>query len=212
MASSLYGSSLGDSVTVTKKASYYPAVQMTSDTVYTYSYTIKYNANGGSGAPSNQTYTDSSSTKTIQISSTTPSRSGYQFLGWSTSSTATSATYSAGSAYTFNYGTTQLYAVWKTAAITVTGTPDSYGVVGSAWSFKPTVSESGCSVTISGASWLSANGTNVSGTPTTPGTYNVTLTFSKTGFTSATKTFSITVLSALSFESSPTGGAIIYAV
>ena len=212
MASSSYGTSLGDSVTITSGGSYYPAVQMTSTTTYTYNFTIKYNANGGSGAPSDTTVTNSSTTKSITLSSTTPTRSGYTFLGWSTSSSATSASYSAGSAYTFNYGTTQLYAVWKTATITVTGTPDSYGVVGSAWSFKPTVSESGCSVSISGASWLSANGTNVSGTPTSPGTYNVTLTFSKTGFTSATKTFSITVLSALNFESSPTGGAIIYAV
>jgi len=212
MASSLYGSSLGDSVTPTGNAKYYPATQMTSNTVYTYSYTIKYNANGGSGAPSNTTDTSSSASKSITLSSTIPTRSGYNFLGWSKSSTATSASYSAGSSYTFDYGTTNLYAVWKEATITVSGTPDAYGVVGSAWSFKPTVSVDGCSVTISGASWLSANGTNVSGTPTTSGTYNVTLTFSKTGYTSATKTFSITVLSALSFESSPTGGAIIYAV
>ena len=212
MSTSQYGTSLGDSVTINSSGSYYPAVQMSSTTTYTYNFTIKYNANGGSGAPSDTTTTNSSTTKSITLSSTTPTRSGYQFLGWSTSSSATSATYSAGSSYTFNYGTTQLYAVWKQATITVTGTPDSYGVVGTAWSFKPTVSESGCTVTISGANWLSANGNNVSGTPTSPGTYNVTLTFSKTGFTSATKTFSITVLSALNFESSPTGGAIIYAV
>ncbi|MDY0292915.1 MAG: InlB B-repeat-containing protein [Desulfuromonadaceae bacterium] len=212
MASSLYGSSLGDSVTVTKNASYYPAQEMGSTTSYTYQYTIKYNANGGSGAPSNTTATASTTSKSITLSSTVPTRSGYTFLGWSTSSSATSASYQAGTAYSFNYGTTQLYAVWKQATITVTGTPDSYGVVGSAWSFKPTVSVSGCSVTVSGANWLSANGTNISGTPTSPGTYNVTLTFAKSGYTSATKTFSITVLSALDFTSSPTGGAIIYAV
>ena len=212
MATSLYGTSLGDSVTITSGGSYYPAVQMSSTTTYTYSYTISYNANGGSGAPSNTTTTASTTSKSITLSSTTPTRSGYTFLGWSTSSSATSASYSAGGSYTFNYGTTTLYAVWKQATITVSGTPDSYGVVGSAWSFSPSVSVSGCSVTISGASWLSANGTNVSGTPTAPGTYNVTLTFAKSGYTSATKTFSITVLSALNFESSPTGGAIIYAV
>jgi uncharacterized repeat protein (TIGR02543 family) len=212
MATSLYGTSLGDSVTPTGNAKYYPASQMTSTTSYTYNYTIKYNANGGSGAPSNTTATSSSTSKSITLSSSTPTRSGYTFLGWSTSSSATSASYSAGSSYTFSYGTTQLYAVWKSANITVTGTPDTYGVVGSSWSFKPTVSVDGCSVSISGASWLSANGTNVSGTPTSPGTYNITLTFSKTGYTSATKTFTVTVLSALNFESSPTGGAIIYAV
>lgn len=180
----------------------------TSYTCYLY-----YNANGGSGAPSTQSYTGTStSSHSFTVSSSTPTRSGYTFLGWSTSSSATSASYQAGTAYSFNYGTTQLYAVWKQATITVTGTPDSYGVVGSAWSFKPTVSVSGCSVTVSGANWLSANGTNISGTPTSPGTYNVTLTFAKSGYTSATKTFSITVLSALDFTSSPTGGAIIYAV
>ena len=212
MASSLYGSSLGDSVTVTKKASYYPAEEMGSTTTYSYQYTIKYNANGGSGAPANTTATASTTTKSITLSSTVPTRSGYTFLGWSTSSSATSASYQAGTAYTFNYGSTQLYAVWKQSTITVSGTPDSYGVVGTSWSFKPTVSVSGCSVTISGASWLSANGTNISGTPTSPGTYNVTLTFSKTGYTNAVKSFTVTVLSALDFTSSPTGGAIIYAV
>ena len=212
MASSLYGTSLGDSVTVSKKASYYPAVQMTSDTVYTYSYTVKYNANGGSGAPGNQTYTDSSSSKTIQISSTTPTRSGYQFLGWSKSSSASTATYSAGSSYSFDYGTTQLYAVWKQLTITVSGTLDQYAVAGNYWSFSPTVSVSGCFVSISGASWLSSTGTTVSGTPTQTGTYDITLTFSKSGYTSVTKTFTVTVISSLEFTSSPAGGAIIYAI
>jgi len=212
MASSLYGTSLGDSVTVTKKASYYPAVQMESSTVYTYNYTIKYSANGGSGAPSDTTTTASSSTKTIQLSSSTPTRSGYQFLGWSKSSTASSASYSAGSSYSFDYGATQLYAVWKQLSITVSGSPDQYAVVGSYWSFSPTVSVSGCSVSISGAPWLSSTGTTVSGTPTQTGTYDITLTFSKSGYTSATKTFTVTVISSLEFTSSPSGGAIIYAV
>lgn len=212
MASSLYGTSLGDSVTVTKSTSYYPAAQMTSSTVYTYSYTIKYDANGGSGAPSSTTATDSSQSKSIQISSTVPTKSGYQFLGWSKSSTATSATYSAGSSYSFDYGTTTLYAVWKQQNITVSGTPDSYAVAGNYWSFSPTVSVDGCSVSISGASWLSATGTTVSGTPTQTGEYSITLTFSKSGYTSATKSFTVTVISSLEFTSSPSGGAIIYAI
>lgn len=212
MASTSYGASLGDSVTVTKTTKYYPSEQMTSTTTYTYQYTIKYSANGGSGAPSDTTSTASTTSKSITLSSTKPTRSGYTFLGWSTSSSATSATYSSGGSYSFDYGTTQLYAVWKSASITVSGTPDQYGVVGSSWSFKPTVSVDGCSITISGASWLSVNGGTISGTPTSPGTYNVTLTFAKSGYTSATKTFSVTVLSALDFTSSPTGGAIIYAV
>lgn len=73
------------------------------------SYTIKYNANGGSGAPGNQTKWKD---QTLTLSSTKPTRTGYSFLGWSTSSTATTATYSAGGSYTANSAAT-LYAVWK---------------------------------------------------------------------------------------------------
>ena len=74
-------------------------------------YTIKYNANGGSGAPSNQTKTHN---KTLILSSTKPTRTNCNFEGWSTSSTATSATYSAGGSYTKNAAAT-LYAVWTLA-------------------------------------------------------------------------------------------------
>ncbi len=72
-------------------------------------YTVSYNANGGSGAPSSQTKTEG---VTLTLSATKPTRSGYTFLGWSTSSTAISATYSAGGSYTANAGAT-LYAVWS---------------------------------------------------------------------------------------------------
>lgn len=72
-------------------------------------YSITYNANGGSGAPGSQgvyagvTYT---------LSSTRPTRTGYTFLGWSTSSTATTATYQPGASVTPN-GNLPLYAVWS---------------------------------------------------------------------------------------------------
>lgn len=73
------------------------------------SYTISYNANGGSGAPGSQTKWKD---QTLKLSTTKPTRTGYSFQGWSTSSTATSATYSAGGNYTANAAAT-LYAVWK---------------------------------------------------------------------------------------------------
>lgn len=73
------------------------------------SYKITYNANGGSGAPGAQTKWKD---QTLTLSSTKPTRTGYSFLGWSTSSSATSATYSAGGSYTANSAAT-LYAVWK---------------------------------------------------------------------------------------------------
>ena len=79
------------------------------------SYKITYNANGGNGAPSAQTKWKD---QTLTLSSTKPTRTGYSFLGWSTSSTATSATYSAGGSYTANAAAT-LYAVWKANTYTV---------------------------------------------------------------------------------------------
>lgn len=109
------------------------------------SYTIKYNANGGTGVPGNQTKWKD---QTLKLSTTKPTRTGYSFLGWSTSSTATSATYAAGANYTANSAAT-LYAVWKANTYTVsynanggTGAPGSqtktYGVTLTLSSTKPT--------------------------------------------------------------------------
>ena len=84
-------------------------------------YTVSYNANGGSGAPSSQKYTYSPS-GTITLSSTIPTRQGYEFLGWSTSSDDKSAIYTAGDTFDRNtIGNTTLYAVWvmMTSFVTV---------------------------------------------------------------------------------------------
>ena len=80
------------------------------------SYKVTYNANGGSGAPGAQTKWKD---QTLTLSSTTPTRTGYSFLGWSTSSSTTTATYSAGGSYTANSAAT-LYAVWKANTYKVT--------------------------------------------------------------------------------------------
>ena len=72
-------------------------------------YTITYNANGGTNAPAAQTKTKDVA---LTLSSTEPTRTGYNFLGWATTSTASSAQYSAGSSYTANANVT-LYAVWE---------------------------------------------------------------------------------------------------
>ena len=74
-------------------------------------YTVSYNANGGSGAPSNQTKTYGT---TLKLSSTKPTRTNYNFLGWGTSASATTASYAAGANYTANAAVT-LYAVWQLA-------------------------------------------------------------------------------------------------
>ncbi len=77
----------------------------------TNTYTITFNANGGSGAPSSQSYTYNAS-GSITLSSTKPTRSGYNFLGWSTSSSG-SPSYSAGGSFSTSVtSNTTLYAVW----------------------------------------------------------------------------------------------------
>jgi uncharacterized repeat protein (TIGR02543 family) len=80
-----------------------------SDIIFSTAYTITFNANGGSGAPSS-IQTDSYGSATIP--SKTPSRSGYSFVGWAKSSSATSKSYTSGSSYSFS-GNITLYAVWK---------------------------------------------------------------------------------------------------
>lgn len=88
----------------------------------TYQYTIVYDANGGTGAPSNTSVVESTEPAWITLSSTEPTRSNYTFLGWSKSSTATSASYSAGGRGSFYSGTTTLYAVWQAQTTTYTHT------------------------------------------------------------------------------------------
>lgn len=78
--------------------------------------TLTYDANGGTGAPEANTKIGSGVATTI--SSTVPTRANYTFLGWSTSSTATTATYQPGGSITITSNTT-LYAVWKKNQITV---------------------------------------------------------------------------------------------
>ena len=95
---------------------YFPSGDV-SDTVYYYenTYAIAYNANGGSGAPANQV---KSHFTPLKLSTQKPRRTGYTFLGWSTSSTATTATYSPGDTYT-NNGRVTLYAVWASKTYTI---------------------------------------------------------------------------------------------
>ena len=82
---------------------------------YTTVYNLYYNSNGGSGAPTTDTFTYGVA-KTI--SSTRPKRTGYTFLGWNTSDTATTSAYSPGGTYTF-YGSVKLYAVWEVNDYTI---------------------------------------------------------------------------------------------
>lgn len=108
------------------------------------SYKITYNANGGSGAPGQQTKWAGTN---ITLSSTKPTRTGYSFQGWATSSGG-SVAYAAGATYSANASVT-LYAVWKANTYAVkynanggSGAPSqqtkTYGVALTLSSTKPT--------------------------------------------------------------------------
>ena len=71
-------------------------------------YTVTYNANGGSGAPKAD---PKHNNIPLHLSNTVPTRTGYTFKGWATSSTG-SVAYKAGASYTSNSSRT-LYAVWE---------------------------------------------------------------------------------------------------
>ena len=88
-------------------------------------YTINYNANGGTG-------TTASSSHTYGVAKALTnngfSRTGYTFLGWSTSPSATTATYTNGQSVSnlssTNGATVTLYAVWKVNSYTLTFNPN----------------------------------------------------------------------------------------
>lgn len=71
-------------------------------------HTVRFDANGGTGAPGNQTKWYGT---ILTLSSAKPTRTNYEFLGWSTSPTGT-ADYQSGGQYGADADVT-LYAVWK---------------------------------------------------------------------------------------------------
>ena len=130
------------------------------------SYKVSYNANGGSGAPSAQTKYYG---KTLTLSSTKPTRTGYIFKGWATSASG-SVAYASGASYTANAAVT-LYAVWQKITYTVkynanggTGAPSNqtktHGVNLTLSSTKPTrasyVDENGSTVSYTFKGWATS--------------------------------------------------------
>lgn len=100
--------------------------------IYAYSY-LNLNANGGRFPDQSTVITqtaDGYTAPTYTISTTAPTRTGYTFLGWSTSSTATSASYYGGGSYTGVLdGTSTLYAVWSLNTYNVSLTAGTGGTV-----------------------------------------------------------------------------------
>lgn len=72
------------------------------------SYTVTYDAFGGSGAPSSQTKSPGTA---LTLSSTKPTKSGYNFLGWGKDNIF-QVSYAPGASYTTD-ANLSLYAVWE---------------------------------------------------------------------------------------------------
>lgn len=83
--------------------------------------TLSYDVGNGSGAPASQTNTIYNTTTSYQftIPSTRPTRTNYDFLGWSLSDAATTASFQPNDSITLSDSDT-LYAVWKLAYIAST--------------------------------------------------------------------------------------------
>ncbi len=88
-------------------------------------YSITYNCNGGSNCPANHSQNSTNLNYTYTIPSTKPTRANYTFLGYNTSSTATTANanYAPGKTITLASSSPNLtlYAVWKQDGPSVTG-------------------------------------------------------------------------------------------
>jgi uncharacterized repeat protein (TIGR02543 family) len=86
---------------------------------------LNFNMNSGSDTvtniPANITTTSSSSSVTFSIPNTIPIRTGYTFIGWSTSSSATTPSYYAGGTFTTSNTNNTLYAVWRLSMQNWTG-------------------------------------------------------------------------------------------
>lgn len=90
-------------------------------------YSVSYNANGGTGAPGTQYYYYGYD---ITLSTITPKRTGYTFLGWSLSNTNQWVQYSPGQTWKgTNEGNFTLYAVWERISCTIKFDASSNGGV-----------------------------------------------------------------------------------
>lgn len=172
-------------------------------------FTLNYNGNatGVSNVPFSQTYSSTTATShTFTINSTAPTRSGYDFDGWYTNSSCTGTKYSPGGTISVS-STTTLYAKWVATPVEIESSQGDVSLItGSPFSYVVSTNLSGCTISVSGASWLSVSGNTVSGTPISSGTFTVTITASLSGHTSDTQTFTISVVSQLAYTNSPSNG------
>ena len=180
----------------------------------TYTCYINYNSTvtGHSNFPTNDQFTGTSTADhTFTISALTPTHPDYIFLGWATSNGGP-VEKQPGQTIDCPYnGSVNLWAVWDAKQITITSEQSSVGLIcGDPFSYTVETDKEGVVVSVSGASWLSVNGSTISGTaPNQPGTYDITVQVMKDGgYTTATQSFQIVVYSNIGFISEPSADGI----
>lgn len=170
-----WGTSASGSVVYQSGATYSANASVTLYAVWeVITYSITYNANGGSGAPSAQT---KQYNKAVTLSSTVPTKTNSSFVGWGTSKSSTTASYSPGDSYTKN-ASIVLYAVWKSDYTA----PRIENLSADRCNGTQIITEEGESALIS-FDWASDKAATAitiswteSGSSTVAGTYNVTAT------------------------------------
>ena len=83
-------------------------------------FTITYYANDGTGDSSTQTitiYNTAESASNVELSSTVPTRTNYQFNGWNTEANGSGTSYAAGATISTLSNDINLYAIWSSAYV-----------------------------------------------------------------------------------------------
>ena len=98
-------------------------------------------------------------------------------------------------------------------AIDITSSPPTGSIVQYGnFAYTVTTDVSGCTISVSGADWISVSGNKLIGTPDQTGDYHITVTASKAGYESDTQSFTVKVISSLGFDTVPTAGMIVYEI
>lgn len=135
---------IGDTVTLTANKSVYAVWESTV------TYSLTFDKKGGSGTIENESCetTTTIGTCDVTIPDTEPTKTNYNFLGWSDSGTATSASYHAGDTIHLTENK-RIYAVWEWVRPTFTL---DYGLMGGSGTIETqscvAETSAGCSVTI----------------------------------------------------------------
>lgn len=168
-------------------------------------YNVVYSGNGSTGGTTPDTVGYAFEEEvTVSGNTGTLVRTGYTFLGWSESSTATTATYTGTGSETFTMPSNEvtLYAVWSAGSVSLTANALSNGTYDVAYNQSIDAATGGSgnfsyavtTGTLPAGLNLNASTGAITGTPTAVGTSNFTITATDTGNSqTASANYSITI-------------------